>query len=226
MTKKISGYILWEGKSRIDGSPITAVATMKSANDKTGNMVQVWILRSDINPIEACQTGKDFAICGNCPQRHALNGGCYVNVKNAPRSVYASLKKGNYTKGIPDFSGRVVRLGAYGDPAAVPMKVWDKVLKGVKKFTGYSHQWKRFPAITKYCMASVENQPDTIKAQSKGMRTFRILGNEDIKLKTEMACLNATKGLQCIDCGLCNGANKRKSIVIHGHGFKTSKIKH
>lgn len=35
-----------------------------------------------------------------------------------------------------------VRLGAYGDPAAVPTRVWAELLRYVKQWTGYTHQWK------------------------------------------------------------------------------------
>ena len=42
--------------SRIDGSPIVVVATTSSNNEKTGNMVQAWILRRDVPPIYAVAT--------------------------------------------------------------------------------------------------------------------------------------------------------------------------
>ena len=50
---KAKGFILYEGASMLDGAPIVVIATMKTSNRKTGDMVQTWILRSDVNPVEA-----------------------------------------------------------------------------------------------------------------------------------------------------------------------------
>ena len=35
-----------------------------------------------------------------------------------------------------------VRIGSYGDPAAVPTRVWAELLRYVTHWTGYSHFWK------------------------------------------------------------------------------------
>ena len=43
------GYVLWRGPSPIDGKPIVVIAVVKSANRKTGNMIQVFILCDDLN---------------------------------------------------------------------------------------------------------------------------------------------------------------------------------
>ena len=34
--------------------------------------MQTWILRSDMNPLEAIHTGHDASICGDCPLRGIL----------------------------------------------------------------------------------------------------------------------------------------------------------
>jgi hypothetical protein len=39
------GLVLWEGPSRLDGSPIVAIATFRTDNRKTGPMIQTWIIR-------------------------------------------------------------------------------------------------------------------------------------------------------------------------------------
>ena len=57
------GYILYEGPSMLDGEPIAVIATMTTSNVKTGDMVQTWILRSDINPVQASKIGEDKSIC-------------------------------------------------------------------------------------------------------------------------------------------------------------------
>ena len=64
-----NGYVLWEGASPLDQAPIVVIATMNSSNVKTGNMIQTWILRSDINPVQAVNDGNDYSICGDCPHR-------------------------------------------------------------------------------------------------------------------------------------------------------------
>ena len=58
--------IIYQGPSLIDGSPIVAITVSQSGNTKTGNMVQTYIIRADINPLEASKTGADYAICGAC----------------------------------------------------------------------------------------------------------------------------------------------------------------
>jgi hypothetical protein len=45
----LRGVVLYEGPSELDGKPIVVVATFNSVNDKTGNMVQTWIIRSDMH---------------------------------------------------------------------------------------------------------------------------------------------------------------------------------
>lgn len=47
------GFIFYRGKSPIDNAPIVGIAVLKSRNEKTGNMVQTFILRSDIHPMDA-----------------------------------------------------------------------------------------------------------------------------------------------------------------------------
>ena len=59
---KILGYIAYEGPSEIDGAPIVVIVNKindASKNGKTGDIVQSFIIRSDVNPVEALQTGAD-----------------------------------------------------------------------------------------------------------------------------------------------------------------------
>ena len=114
---KVTGVVLYDGPSALDGKPIVVVATLNSANAKTGNMIQTWILRSDIKPLAALDTGEDYSICGNCPHRKRT---CYVNVGQAPSRVYDTYKAGKYpafdaTLHTGLFIGRKDRLGASGD---------------------------------------------------------------------------------------------------------------
>ena len=65
-------YLLYDGPSRLDRAPIIVLATgidTPSKNQKTGPMVQTYILRKDISPSEAVRSGADYSICGNCIHR-------------------------------------------------------------------------------------------------------------------------------------------------------------
>ena len=124
------GFILYRGPSMLDGANIVVIATMKTANPKTGDMVQTFILVDNMSPLEASKQGKDTANCGNCRLRWNLDGPCYVNLGQAPNSIYKALERGIYPVYDAElhsrfFVGRDLRMGAYGDPAAVPVEVWE-----------------------------------------------------------------------------------------------------
>ena len=56
-----NGFVVWEGASRLDGSPIVLIVTglkRKSSNRKTGAMVQSYILRRDVAPLASVITPK------------------------------------------------------------------------------------------------------------------------------------------------------------------------
>ena len=46
------GVILYSGPSRIDNEPIVVIATFDSDNEKTGKMIQTWIIRRDLSPLQ------------------------------------------------------------------------------------------------------------------------------------------------------------------------------
>lgn len=73
-TTKPLGYILYEGPSMIDGAPIVVIVNKIDGSDnaKTGAMVQTFIIRSDVAPVEALATGADVSICGDCEHRPIL----------------------------------------------------------------------------------------------------------------------------------------------------------
>lgn len=79
--KKPLGIVLWKGKSLLDGERIVVIATgifTKTENRKTGDMIQTWILRRDIDPMLARRMGEDKSICGSC--KHRQESTCYVNI--------------------------------------------------------------------------------------------------------------------------------------------------
>ena len=169
--RQIRGFVLWRGESAIDGAPIAVIATLRSKNTKTGRMVQTFIMRTDVDPMTAVRIGRDLSICGMCLYRPALDGGCYVTVGRAPLQVFRALKRRRYPRAPERLLGtldRPVRLGTYGDPAAVPFEVWERLLAGVTRWTGYTHQWRtcdtRFRSIL---MASADTPEDKIEAMRK-----------------------------------------------------------
>ena len=92
--------IIYKGPSLLDGAPIVVIATYSNRNTKTGKVVQTYILRSDINPLEASKTGADYSICGSCPMRGevttdpkrkiAKGRKCYVNLGQGVLIVFKS----------------------------------------------------------------------------------------------------------------------------------------
>lgn len=229
-----NGLILYEGPSMLDGAPIVVIATgikTASTNGKTGAMIQTYILRSDMPPIEAVKSGQDESICGGCTHRGDGTGkarSCYVTLMHGPRGVYAAYKRGSYPRGTADFTGRMVRLGTYGDPCAVPLDVWKTTLKGAEGWTGYTHQWQdtsvSFTEWAPFVMASVDTEGELRLAHKMGYRTFRVtpIGVGPIK-GLEIVCPashEAGQKTECFDCKACMGtsAKARVSIQIMAHG--------
>ncbi|NIV33160.1 MAG: hypothetical protein GWN58_28045, partial [Anaerolineae bacterium] len=149
----------------------------------TGGLIQTWILRADVLPLVALKQGLDASICGDCIHRGRMVDGvmversCYVNVGQAPQNVWrTAIERGRYERKGP-FGlgrGRKVRVGSYGDPGAVPLWVWRDLLDGCDKVqTGYTHQWRRFPELAPFCMASVDSLTEAAEAKLLGFRTFR-----------------------------------------------------
>ncbi len=236
--KHANGSVLYEGPSLLDGAPIVVIATglkTASTNAKTGDMIQTYILRADVPPIEAVKQGADESICGACPHRGDGSGhdrSCYVTLFHGPRAVYAAFQRGSYPKGAADASGRMVRLGTYGDPAAVPVDVWERLLAGSEGFTGYTHQWRRpdVPAETwaPLVMASVETIEEMDAAQALGYRTFRVTPGPKENIKgREIVCpasAEVGKKATCEECKACMGTSAKAkvsvSIAAHGSGRK------
>jgi hypothetical protein len=221
----MNGFIFYRGKSPIDGAPLIGIATLTSENSKTGDMIQTWILREDVSPTEARRTGEDRSFCGDCPVKKP----CYVNWAHAPLKIWHAYHRGGYIdlRRKPAMmrrivSGRVVRMGAAGDPAMIPLQHWLRVLEGADGWTGYTHQWRQTWAqpMRELCMASVETLADQDLARSMGWRTYRIRRQDEPLARNEIACPSDTTGRQCIACKACDGALKPAAasvaIIIHG----------
>ena len=68
------------------------------------------------------------------------------------------------------FAGMFVRVGAYGDPAAVPIDVWRAMLADARGWTAYTHRWKAGASLQGLAMASCETDADTREAEALGYR--------------------------------------------------------
>lgn len=234
---KPSGYVVYEGPSLIDGAPIVCVVTVKSRNRKTGPMVQSWILRSDMSPIDANRLGADYSICGNCPHRGvaapdkasgmARNRSCYVTLPQAPTVIWKAYRRGIYPvarghAAIAEIgAGKMVRLGAYGDMAAVPSYVTESLLSASAGHTAYSHQsgvaGSAFDGAR--FMVSADDESAARAAWAQGWRTFRVLRDGEAPVAGREIDCPSSRGVHCKDCGLCKGAHPTaKSITIPAHG--------
>lgn len=226
-------HLLYEGDSCLDGKPIVILAAgidKPSQNIKTGPMMQTFILRSDISPIDAVKSGEDYSICGDCKHRNLFGKRtCYVNYAQSPQSVWNAYKRGNAIP-VNDLSelgrDRIIRLGSYGDPAAAPTHIWQQLTSNAKAHTGYTHHWDGSDEELKdLCMASVDTPLEAMHAQSIGWRTFRVKSSEHDKMKGEAICPASEEAghkIQCIDCKACSGTqtNLKGNIVINVHGVK------
>jgi hypothetical protein len=234
---KILGYIAYEGPSQIDGSPIVVIVNKidaDSKNEKTGAIVQTFIIRSDVNPVEALQTGADESICGDCEHRPALarktgKVPCYVQVAKSVLAVYNAYKRGRYVKADPAtiaraLQGKIVRLGTYGDPFAAPVTMWNQIIRYAAGHRGYTHQWARADfdaaAWSPLVMASADSIDQAAHANLLGMRVFRVSIGVD-KQPGEAVCPASAEGLRkstCAKCTLCAGTSiSARDVVIADH---------
>ena len=228
------GAVIHRGPSQLDGQPIVVVAVWASTNRKTGDMLQTYIMRSDIDPLTANKYGEDYSICGNCALRgtptldptkkQAEDRPCYVVLGQGPTVVWNGLQRGIY----PDYTnrqqrralgrGRMVRIGTYGDGAAAPRFVWDDLLFEAEGHNAYSHNG----GDPRIYMQSADTLPQAQAAWSSGFRTFRVVHDTSHLQPNEILC-PSSRGVQCVDCRLCGGSRvqaKSIAIVVHGNGAK------
>jgi hypothetical protein len=248
-----TGVVFYRGPSVLTGDPIVGIASGisgESMNPKTGPMVQTYVLRSDIGPMDAVRSGSDDAICGDCALRGT--GGrdrkCYVTPFFGPLQIWKHFTAGDY----PDVTwrelqavveGRAVRLCAYGDPAALPFEVWASLLETASTWTGYTHAYRRCDQrFKKFCMASVDTVEEFYEARALGWRTFRIRRTSNDPLVTgsypapevgqsrsvplEFVCPasdEADHRSTCQACQLCRGTSSpARNVVIVAHGKPSS----
>jgi hypothetical protein len=239
-----NGVILYRGPSLLDGRPVVCVATglrAGSQNAKTGEMIQTYILSDEgLSPVQAILAGRDTSVCGDCPMRAIYDpetgayrkaGACYVNVGQGAGAVYDALRRGAYPtyygrRHRALLAGRPVRFGTYGDPAAVPVRVWRHLARLASGRTGYTHQWRSCDQeLRRWCMASVETEEQAREAHRAGWRTFRVRLASEPVMPEEIVCpasAEAGRRRTCAECKACSGARdsaKARSVVIIAHGL-------
>jgi hypothetical protein len=248
MASKNQTFIAYEGPSLIDGNPIVVLVQTGSSNRKTGDMVQTYILRSDIDPITASRTGQDVSICGDCIHRGKANDNdsgqatdrtCYVTLAHGPLGKFKAYVRGayEYATGHDKIRalglGRIVRLGTYGDPCAVPQYIWDSLLSASAGHTGYTHG--AINPAPHMLMTSADSITQAESAWARGERTFRVISSLDrLVRKSETLCPASDEYAEtfnkpkrtCETCGLCTGTmSKGKSVAIVAHGTAKRKAK-
>lgn len=226
--------IIWSGKSKIDNNPITAILTGsddKSKNRKTGDIQQIWTLRSDISPTAAVKSGEDYSICGDCPNRGEKNGkkrACYVSVFRGPLAIYKKLKRGGHTVGAKINPRKPTRFGAYGEPSLLPITLVSDISLKSSGWVGYTHRWRTISReYSEYFMASVSSIAEAREANKLGYRCFMVLPIGKPEPKGFINCPASEEAghkTECSKCLLCNGG-KGKNIWIRAHGRGKNFIK-
>lgn len=225
------GFILQRGTSPIDGQPFVAILTLESGNRKTGNMCQVWILREDVSPVDAIKSGADVSVCGNCPHRRQADGSrsCYVNVGQAPLSVWRTYKAGGYQEDLTVADGekylktRKIRWGAYGDPAIIDPVIFHAVNGAAAGHTGYTHQWREaFAQWSRGSLqASCDGMRDYLEASAHGWKTFAVVPKGQAAFSGKQCPATVeNSSAQCRTCALCDGAKLDVFVEAHGSGAK------
>ena len=218
---------------------VTAVLFRSLDNPKTGPTLAIAILPgTGMTAVSDRTQGEDGACCGACPFRSVAgggNGGCYVSsvalmgYTAAARSAWQADAHG-FPSAWPMRHGRPLplRLGAYGDPAALPAHV----IRSVRAHAGasgahvwgYTHGWAKRPDLADMCMASVESSAGQARAVAKGWRVYRIVRDASELATTGLQECESSTGLACVDCRKCAGtgaaADNGRAIIVHGPSAK------
>ena len=229
MTKP-NGYILWEGVSPLDGKPLVLIGTgfaKSTANDKTGDMIQTWILRQDLDPWEAFKGPEGFSNCGDCSHRE--NRTCYVRWYQAPKSIWKCYRRNGYGR-LTDYSlleGRMLRVGSAGDPAMVPVEVWKALINAAGGHTGYTHQWREDFAqeLKGLVQASCDSFQDYLDSTAHGWQPFLVKRKDDPTPNGAVHCPSSEemgRKTNCSACALCDGSSR--PVVINAHGASASRV--
>jgi hypothetical protein len=229
---KQRGYFI-EYQSTFTGEHCVAIITGTETacrNTKTGDMAQMWFLERDLHPMDSIALGKDASVCGDCKLRRNFGSGeCYATKGRGAQAmgkIWKAHQKGKYerfnldsTSHLRTLRAKPIRLGAYGDPASMPIWYWDTWFKLVKPnhWTGYTHQWRDFPELRYWFMASVDSGDEFRAAHKLGFRTFRILHKQKGEITDHLfeklcpASKEAKHKTTCARCGQWSWEKRQKT---------------
>jgi hypothetical protein len=111
-------------------------------------MLQTWILRADESSTEAHRSAPTHRSANTA--RCANHGACGSPLLRKPRPRSARRAPHRSQRPVPEVRtlaeiaragrGRLIRLGSYSDPAAVPTNVWLALVSRSLRWTGYTHR--------------------------------------------------------------------------------------
>lgn len=210
------------------------IFTLTSSNVKTGNIPQVYSSPS------------------TCPVRCPYKGnGCYTEnwgacftYKRVDRDGVTSLE--GFVKELP--KGKLIRHNVGGDMAVKGTNLIDndevkyltKVYKGFRAYT-YTHcEINEVSAkVIKEAMnngfminVSCESKDEVKNALSFGLKACLVIpewNHKGTSYKedgiTYKLCQNNAKGLQCVECKLCQNKKRNTVICFPAHGAKAKSVK-
>lgn len=171
--------------------------------------------------------------CIDCPMRGY--GKCYTHKYTQARGFFSMLKSiGKIYKNwcdIPVFTpsihqelvgmstSRYVRFGTYGEPVLHGIDLVKDMVGVAKSWTGYTHQWNRYPEFNEVFMASTHTPAMEQKARSHSWRSFVTLSSPTESFVNCPASKEGGFKTSCDKCGLCSGTKGKgkKSIYILEH---------
>jgi len=164
---------------------------------------------------------------------------CYVRLEQAPSGIFKAYQAGRYElattpEAVELVRGRALRIGAYGDSAALPVGVVRPLAAAADVETNYTHAAGYAPAradrLGSFTMASADSIEQARQYQARGLRTFRVSPSFelsggvrrvlDIQPGEAQCPKTIDKSVQCVGCGLCDGNRRglRGNIVAPAHG--------
>jgi hypothetical protein len=263
-------YLLWKGRSALDGKPIALLA--KTAGNKKVKGRKSSILALAVIPLETIEAIKADEIERpnatpiqrarvylESMKSGAIDSACHDDCEHKrTRKCFAQFNAQNVSEpiamilGIDDFKGRngwkqspkklasvlgygkrdKFRLMIVGSTGALPPHISTKLIRDLLAVgmspLAYVENWRSRPDLKASHMASCYSMADVREAQSMGWRAFYSPAAEDLGniVPDGMALCPGSKyhenagrkRIGCGDCGLCDGASDKSSIINIRHG--------
>lgn len=181
----------------------------------------------------------DAGTCGDCPfsYNQGYKGGkCYTHkyyqlggLGAMLNSICTQYPNWEDIPQIPDevpaelsyyAKGTFIRFGSYGETIWVPLGWMESLTKVCSSWTGYTHQWHKYPEYSKFMMASVHNGIEQSIATDRGWRTFAILDKNTPTIGNVVCPASKENNKSACDkCSLCSGTQGKgkKSVEIRQH---------